>query len=272
MKKILSTLVVFFLSLSFTMADNYHDKLVKLIELENSSFGEKTVTSQLSDMLMKRDSLTADEAQKRATTFWNEKMMPSIVNIMEKHYRQNITEKQLDDILAFMNTKEGKTALEHTMNAINEEHISKMQEQLMPIIMALFQGQEPPAIQLTASEAYKGKFAKMVKKSGAQNSVKNTLATTMDMIKGQMFANLNDEAKTKATNLINRLTTYVSDNITDICLLMMEDDVTEADLDLLNNFYDTPSGEAYVTGNAAAVEDITTNIIQMLMQEIGMSK
>lgn len=252
MRRLLLIFAALFLITSNVMAkDVYHEKLMKLISMTptDSMMSEKIIPLY-TELLVKRDSISEKKAKKKVRNFFYKDIIPTTTNIIEKHFRGNITEGQLDEAIAFYEAN-GKELLGRIQSIPFDDVTVKEKYALLlkSIIPQIIKG-EPVKIQI---DSIPTSFQEKYRNVGSMFKINQKITKAFNQAMS-LFPRIDDKARTSMNYILN----FFEDNADEITISLLYGKITEKDLDCLNDFYSTNTGKAYIDIYNAMSDELLT--------------
>lgn len=238
MKKI-GSIIIALCCCTVMMAQNSYRALLEEFQLiANADFGKEKMVEALSKVAELKG-LTAEAGRTAASKFYDEKLFPELMDLVEAEFKGNVTEADLNELIKAYKTPAGKTALANSLKCSSEENQKKLSEAMMPGLTALLMGGNAEKVKAPqCSESYKKKFSKYYELS----NLSSTLDAVMSSLK-QTVAQGGDAAADEAVKaILDKLGKFMGDNSENIMLHTCVDALTEADLDFFNKVLSTPAG------------------------------
>lgn len=267
-KYILAFLLIVCAAVTTMAQDSYNEKVEKLIwsgyaEEISKEYIEKAENS-IAKTLMRNDSISEEEAKKKAHDFFENDYLPSVREISRKHITENLTEEQIDEILAEQDEPEAQKIREHINEACAAMKDSSLMKSLRPIIPQIMQGEITELPLDGVSEEYIAKYNQANSFYDLAKPIKQTMQTVFSAF--NLNETITDEkAQAEFNNVIN----FLTNNIGRMGILAMYGHITETDLDWIIGFYSKPSGQAYAKTMEAVADEAMSLSTKKLLDFIG---
>lgn len=269
MRRYILTLLLIVCAAVTTMAqDSYNEKVEKLIwsghaKEFSKEYIEKAENS-IAKSLMRNDSISEEEAKKKAHDFFENDYLPSIIEISRKHITENLTEEQIDEILAEQARPEAQNIKEHIKEAYSAMQDSSFMRSLIPIIPQVMQGEITELPLDGVSEEYIAKYNQANSFYDITKPIKQAMQTAFSAF------DINETIKDEKNRLeFNNIINFITNNIGRMGILAMYGHITETDLDWIIGFYSKPSGQAYAKAMEAVADEAMSLSTKKLLDFIG---
>ena len=267
-KYILAFLLIVCAAVTTMAQDSYNEKVEKLIWSGHTKEFSKEYIEKAEDeiarLLVRKDSISEEEAKKKAHDFFENDYVPSITEISCKHISENLTEEQIDELLAGYEKPEYKIVCEHLKEAFSAMQDSSFIKSIVSIVPQIIQGEIMELPLDGVSEEYIAKFNQATSFYDLAKPLKQTMQTVFSAF--NLNETITDEkAQAEFNNVIN----FLTNNIGRMGILAMYGHITETDLDWIIGFYSKPSGQAYAKAMEAVADEAMSLSTKKLLDFIG---
>ena len=272
MRRYILTLLLIACAAVTTMAqDSYNEKVEKLIwsgyaEEISKEYIEKAENS-IAKTLMRNDSISEEEAKKNAHDFFENDYLPSVIEISRKHITGNLTEEQIDEILAEQERPEAQKIREHINEACAAMKDSSLMKSLRPIIPQIMQGEITELPLDGVSEEYIAKYNQANSFYDITKPIKQAMQTAFSAF--DIDGIIKDE---KFRSELNNTISFITNNINRMGIYVMYGHVTEADLDWIISFYSKPSRQAYAKAMEAIIDEVMSVSTKKIFELMEINK
>ena len=270
-KYILALLLIVCAAVTTMAQDSYNEKVEKLIwsgyaEEISKEYIEKAENS-IAKTLMRNDSISEEEAKKKAHDFFENDYLPSVIEISRKHITENLTEEQIDEILAEQDEPEAQKIREHINEACAAMKDSSLMKSLRPIIPQIMQGEITELPLDGVSEEYIAKYNQANSFYDLAKPIKQTMQTVFSAF--NLNGIITDE---KFRSELNNTINFLTNNINRAGIYVMYGHVTEADLDWIISFYSKPSRQAYAKVMEAIIDEVMSVSTKKIFELMEINK
>lgn len=257
MKKISLFLLFLLTAMTVSAQDSYEKKIEKLMKLEMADMDlQQIVEKSFSNGLAGQGELS-EPAQAKAKELATE-LMTQVVGVVEKHYRENFTEQQLDEVIAFMEDPQAAVSRKRIMNMYSDgKSIAKLRDLLQPALLAAFNGSKSSVSTEGVSDAFRTKFTEFAKTYDFISSMKSAIN---QLFKSFVPHDATPEQLEQMEKMFNTLNQFFTDNGNDIAMVLCNECMTVDDLDRVGKFYSTPTGQTYQRAVNGAIGEVV-NIV-----------
>ena len=267
-KYILALLLIVCAAVTTMAQDSYNEKVEKLIwsgyaKEFSKEYIEKAENS-IAISLMRNDSISEEEAKKKAHDFFENDYLPSIIEISRKHITENLTEEQIDEILAEQERPEAQKIRGHLKEAFSAMQDSSFIKSIVSIVPQIMQGE----IMELPLDGITGKYIAKYNQATSFYDLAKPLKQTMQTVFSSFNLNetiTDEKARAEFNNVIN----FLTNNIGRMGILAMYGHITETDLDWIIGFYSKPSGQAYAKVMEAVADEAMSLSTKKLLDFIG---
>lgn len=261
MKKISLFLFILLATLSVSAQDSYQAKLDKLIKIEMDGMDLQQIAEKTFSNGLAGKGELSDEAQRKAKEFTSE-IMPKAIDILKRHYRANLTEQQLDEIIVFMQDPESSVARKRLINLFSDgKAMSKIKDLMQPALLAAFNGKKASVSTEDIPADYRSKFNEFVK---SYDFVSKMTSVIDQVFKSFVPHDATPEQLEQMKSMQNTLTQFFNDNGNDIAMVLCHEMLTANDLDRVNKLYATPTGQAYQRALNGATDEFINLVIERI--------
>lgn len=238
--KILITIVAMLLNVTVMMADVYTDGMKKLLN-----------EGVLSGMNLK-NLPTAD--------------MEGVIEMLAPYYRENMTEKEFQQMMDFQMQPEILEATKQLMK--NTADPQGMMQEIMPAMMSLMQGGQPEPLKEKECDAkLKAKILRYIEITDVEKMTTTTLNTVKKVIVTQMGGNVPQDQKEMAEKSMTSVFDYMGSNVK-VLIFNVLTGCNEKSMDAFLSIEKQPFFPAYKKVGKAVLDDmpkIMTTIVEKML-------
>lgn len=232
--------------------DAYRQTIELLI---NKGQQKEQIQMQIAQVLQQQDQNNPQMA-KMQKYFTSDDFLNDIIDMYEEALRPRLTLEQLQEVANFV-TSDSSKLLEEKAQVL----AMQMQDQTSPTFAVLMdlvqrmvahaQGNDAqPTVDLTVDPEYAKLFHEYYVASGTDKIMQATMQNMIGAIAGQFAGQFNADEQAQFEQMVNRMTTYMVDNLEPSVMKMMEGIYTPSELNYYVRNMLTPSYQAYVDASA----------------------
>ncbi len=232
--------------------DAYRQTIELLI---NKGQQKEQMQMQIAQLLQQQDQNNPQMA-KMQQYFTSDDFLNDIIDMYEEALRPRLTLEQLQEVANFV-TSDSSKLLEEKAQVL----AMQMQDQTSPtfaVMMDLVQrmvahaqgNDAQPTVDLTVDPEYAKLFHEYYVASGTDKIMETTMQNMIGAIAGQFAGQFNADEQAQFEQMVNRMTTYMVDNLEPSVMKMMEGIYTPSELNYYVRNMLTPSYQAYVDASA----------------------
>lgn len=206
-------------------------------------------------------------AEAKTQEYMDKQMADDMMSVMLPYYKETMSAADATCLWEKCNTPEGKTAAKNCAILTGSDAINaEMTKVLAPVMMNVLLGKSYDKVEaVDCPESYKIKCNKYLEVTGMGSDMIESVLSAIGVMVTQQMSGGDAE---KVEIVLNRLKTFMAENIPTIYLNMSYGKISEADFDFYINLYSTPAGKNFITGNKALVKDIM-NVSMKLMAKFN---
>ena len=244
-------------------ADNYTDGLAKLMNNEAVANCNINVFEQLA----KAVGVDADYVKGSFKT--------DAIDWLAEHYRENMSEKNFEDMLSFFMQPDVLSAQKKVISAVSAaREDKKVKEQLaQKMVILLFGGTPDPLKEPNCDPRLKKELLRWMENNSSVEALTTMCKDVVNVSVGQKSSNASDDEKIMLSPEVTGLLSYMGDNATALLLMAMVEKVGLKDLQTLNAIESKPFFESYKKANLSLANDlptIMTNLLAGKKEEINL--
>ena len=251
---VLSFIVAFLMQFTIVSADNYTDGLAKLMNNEAIANYDIKVFEQLAVAF----GVDADYVKGTFKT--------DIIDWLTGHYRENMPEKDFDDMISFYMQPKVLSAQKKVVSAVNVAPKDKNMKDLLALkmVVLLFGGTPDPLEEPKCDPRLKKELLRWIENNGSAEAWKAMCKDVVDVSVKQKYPNASDNEKVMVSPEVTGLFSYLGDNTTAFLLGAMVEKVGLKDLQTLNAIENKPFFESYKKANLSMANDLPTIMAKLL--------
>ena len=251
---VLSIIAVLLMQFTTVSADNYTDGLAKLMNNEAVANCDINVFEQLA----KAVGVDADYVKGSFKT--------DAIDWLAEHYRENMSEKNFEDMLSFFMQPDVLSAQKKVISAVSAaREDKKVKEQLaQKMVILLFGGTPDPLKEPNCDPRLKKELLRWMENNSSVEALTAMCKDVGDVSVKQKYPNASDNEKIMLSPEVTGLLSYMGDNATALLLMAMVEKVGLKDLQTLNAIENKPFFESYKKANLSLANDLPTIMAKLL--------
>lgn len=168
-----------------------------------------------------------------------EQFIDDVVEIIAPYYRDNMTEEEFKQMLAFYQKPEIIDIMKKVSKGANTSQ-EELAQKFMPQMMQLMQGGEVEPVKVEGcSEEYIKAFDRFYSMSNTDKAMESAMAVVQQMFEG-MKKNVPAEQQDAIMNTLNKLVSFMKENMKPITMMILSKSLTVDDINTFCTVADEP--------------------------------